>query len=397
MNTSDVEIFFAESTGSGVKVGAPVFFSLASGSVMAEPSQYLRERFVESGRSSALTTWRGAAYKLAMWWDYLAAAEIEWDLATRQDLVEFRDFFLEKKSSVTGLPYASGTVASYVSLVIDFYDFFHAKGLYSGSICDENILIKNNKNHLNRIITRSQSACSDLVPTRNEQIIVHPYSPGDFIKFSQSINSNYSNRDRLIFKIILMSGLRVSEVVNLSFAQFLGDKNEHPYTYQGVWVLGEGKKIRFVMLPNLLINEISEYIFNDRAVAVKSGGVKDISSLFVTSINSRRPGRSLSIRRIQEIHAENCLKAGLIRNSKGYGNNGDRKVFPKYRVHDLRHTYAVWSYHILKSMGDPEPWKWIQTQLGHKHMDTTMNIYLKHVSLLDEKLPMASLQEIMAW
>ena len=66
-------------------------------------------------------------------------------------------------------------------------------------------------------------------------------------------------------------------------------------------------------------------------------------------------------------------------------------------MHDLRHTYAVWSYHILKSLGDPEPWKSIQIQLGHKHIDTTINTYLKYVSLLDEKVPMNNLQEVMGW
>ncbi|KWT73015.1 tyrosine-type recombinase/integrase [Comamonas testosteroni] len=401
MNTSDVEIFFVRGDSSGIRVGAPVFFSHGSGSVIPEPTHYLRERFVESGRSSAATTWRGTAYRLAAWWDYLAAREISWDQATRQDLVKFRDFFIQNKNPATGGSYASGTIGHYVSTVIDFYRYFYRKGLYFGSIFDENLSNKNeyfkNKFSLRKRNRSTYSDCSDLIPNRVEEVVVHPYSPIDYRKFTETLRLKNSIRDNLIFKVILMAGLRVSEAANLVVSQFLIETENHPYTYQGIWVIGKGKKRRFVMIPNLLIKEISDYIFEERAISVKKSGVKDMGGLFVTEINSKRPGRKISVRRIQEIHADTCLQAGLTRSNIGQGNNPKETVFPKYRVHDLRHTYAVWSYHILKSLGDPEPWKFIQAQLGHKHMDTTINIYLKHVALLDSKVPMANLQEVMGW
>ena len=376
------------------------FFSHESGSVIPELSHYLRERYVESGRSSAVTTWRGAAYKLASWWDYLAAKEINWDQASRQDLVKFRDFYIDNKNPLTGASYASGTVGSYVSVVIDFYLYYERKGLYSGSIVDDNDIIFDRKksfNKIKKIIPKYNSACSDLIPGRNDEVIVHPYSPCDYRKFSETLQEKNLFRDNLIFKVILMAGLRVSEVANLLISQFIFDQENYSYSYQKIWVTGKGKKRRCVMIPNLLIKEISQYIFEERALAVKKSGIKDIGGLFVTEINSKKPGRKISVRRIQEIHADACLKAGLTRNSRGHENAHEIHLVPKYRVHDLRHTYAVWSYHILKSLGDPEPWKSIQIQLGHKHIDTTINTYLKYVSLLDEKVPMNNLQEVMGW
>ena len=79
-----------------------------------------------------------------------------------------------------------------------------------------------------------------------------------------------------------------------------------------------------------------------------------------------------------------------------YGN----EIFnckPRYRVHDLRHTYAVWTYHIRTSLGDNEPWKWIQSQLGHSTLDTTINTYLKHVSILDRRSNFVDLRKVMGW
>ena len=53
------------------------------------------------------------------------------------------------------------------------------------------------------------------------------------------------------------------------------------------------------------------------------------------------------------------------------------KLCPLFVVHDLRHTYAVWTYYILKENGEAEPWLYIQAQLGHEDLSTTQDTYLK--------------------
>jgi len=50
-------------------------------------------------------------------------------------------------------------------------------------------------------------------------------------------------------------------------------------------------------------------------------------------------------------------------------------------VHDLRHTYAVLTYHAEVMNGNVEPWKKIQAQLGHKSLQTTIDTYLRYVSV----------------
>ena len=62
---------------------------------------------------------------------------------------------------------------------------------------------------------------------------------------------------------------------------------------------------------------------------------------------------------------------------------GDEILIPqivaKHSFHDLRHTFACNYYASHVNMGNPPPWKRLQTLLGHKSQKTTMDIYLRHV------------------
>jgi integrase len=56
-------------------------------------------------------------------------------------------------------------------------------------------------------------------------------------------------------------------------------------------------------------------------------------------------------------------------------------LVPRHRYHDLRHTYALWTYHALVEQGISEPWKIIQSLLGHAHLSTTLDTYLRVVNV----------------
>lgn len=57
-----------------------------------------------------------------------------------------------------------------------------------------------------------------------------------------------------------------------------------------------------------------------------------------------------------------------------------------HSFHDLRHTFACMLYHAEKRNGNPEPWKLIQGRLGHKHLSTTMNTYLRVVDEFEARV-----------
>ena len=81
-----------------------------------------------------------------------------------------------------------------------------------------------------------------------------------------------------------------------------------------------------------------------------------------------------------------CTDAGLVEiveRLDPYTGKQYTTTRPKHSFHDLRHTYAVITYHLEKQNGNSEPWKKIQSILGHKNLSTTMDIYLDQVNAFD--------------
>lgn len=400
VNTSDVVVFFSRGRAGEpfIKEGSPVLFSRQDGRILKIPSRYLKSRYVDSGRSRSPNTWRVVAYVLASWWDYLSSREILWDQAIRQDIIDFRDFFESRKNPNTGNFYSSSTISSKLIIILDFYYFYYIKGEYKGSICvevDSESIKKPNRKNYHKFLSQ------DLVPRSRKSVDIKPYSFEDWKIFCEALDNNKLNyaRDRLIFTVMVSMGLRISELVKLSIHQFLPLLEVHDNVNQFIEIIGKGRKKRLVAVPNWLIKEICDYIFGDRRSVINKHGIKDHKLIFITNSDSNNPGNPISVRRIQEIHKNNCLAAGLHKSNRQqmeYGNEISN-CKPRYRVHDLRHTFAVWTYHIRTSLGDNEPWKWIQSQLGHSSLDTTINTYLKHVSILDRRSNFVDLRKIMGW
>lgn len=94
----------------------------------------------------------------------------------------------------------------------------------------------------------------------------------------------------------------------------------------------------------------------------------------------------MSERRYQQIVEETCISAGLVTLSTVQDpRTGQERTIKthKHTVHDLRHTYAVWTYWAERRRGNREPWKKIQAQLGHANLSTTIDIYLSVVEIFD--------------
>ena len=157
-------------------------------------------------------------------------------------------------------------------------------------------------------------------------------------------------RDRAIFELLYASGLRVSELVGLSF----GDLDK---TGQMLRVLGKGRKERVVPYGSKAQAAFDDY-WPIRHEILAAAATPDAEAVF---LNWR--GRRLTDRSVRYIVKKYCALA-----------NVDWDLHP----HSLRHAFAT---HLLNDGADLRA---IQELLGHVSLSTT------------QRYTQASIQQLMA-
>lgn len=141
-------------------------------------------------------------------------------------------------------------------------------------------------------------------------------------------------RDRCIMELFYSSGLRVSELVNLSRSDF--DSVNH-----SLRIFGKGKKERVVPITKTAAEWLQNYLKHPERAFFE----KDAKAIFLN-----RWGERLSVRSVDRKFEAYLLSSGL-----------SSKITP----HTIRHTIAT---HWLEKGMDL---KTIQTLLGHSSLGTT--------------------------
>lgn len=157
---------------------------------------------------------------------------------------------------------------------------------------------------------------------------------------SIDINSNLGIRNRCIFEVLLCTGCRCSELVNIKLCDIDLDNRE-------IKVLGKGNKERIVYLGSYAIDSLNMYLSIRNELSKK-----DNKYLFVNHL-----GNKLTTRGIRDIIDKILLKSNL-----------HLKITP----HTFRHSFAT----MLLNEGCDL--KSVQELLGHVSLSTT-SIYT-HVS-----------------
>lgn len=142
-------------------------------------------------------------------------------------------------------------------------------------------------------------------------------------------------RDRAWLELLYASGLRVSELAQLTLGQVNLDTRE-------IRVLGKGSKERVVLMGKPASGALSDYIISARPALL---GDRRSDALFVT-----RYGKRLAVRRVQKILDRLARKAGI-----------SKSVHP----HMVRHTFAT---HMLDGGADLRV---VQELLGHADLSST--------------------------
>jgi site-specific recombinase XerD len=157
------------------------------------------------------------------------------------------------------------------------------------------------------------------------------------------VNFHLLNRERdtAIVSLILGSGLRLSEVVNLN----LDDIDHSKFTAR---VIRKGNKEQYVYFSKLAMDDLQEYL-NIRAE--RYGIDKSNKALFVAApMGPKGKPRRLTARSIEKLIEKYALAFGK----------------PSLSVHKLRHSFAT-RYHT--EINDVPK---LRRQLGHSSIQTTM-------------------------
>jgi integrase/recombinase XerD len=148
------------------------------------------------------------------------------------------------------------------------------------------------------------------------------------------LDSISNKKHKLLFEMLYSSGLRVSEAVNMKIDDLdIIDKT-------AIVKFGKGKKERNVIISDVLIKDLTEYL-----------GSRQDKNPYIFNIKKRH----ISVRQAQKIVKEASLRAGI-----------KKRVF----CHALRSSFAT---HLLESGTDI---RIIQELLGHSNLSTTQ-IYTK--------------------
>lgn len=199
-------------------------------------------------------------------------------------------------------------------------------------------------------------------------------------------------RNRVASELAICTALRVDEVAKLTVHQILAlryDDSATPHTEVDMRVTQTKRLVpRTVYVPMYLVRELQLYIDGERREAMAEAEKfwriarhREPSTLFVNGADAHQhAGKPMSADVLSNAFHTACMRAGLMSSVEKIDPlSGERYLtqVSSHHFHDLRHTFTIWRYYAEKSVGNSEPWKMLQSILGHKYLQTTLNTYLR--------------------
>lgn len=382
----------------------PLVLENRTGMVCEPALLFLYERHVqERARDPSRNTLVAYAHDLKEWFQYLEEFQLGWANVLSRDVVGFVKVMRATISPETKEAYSTKTIKRRVSTVLAFYDWA-MRSRFQWIFADESAssiqtLQKkpsalslrqraDEPQHVSLINPSQATAILDAAgaPIRDTgQRAVSPATGP--CKHGDPYPTAKSSRNRLAMEIALQTGLRVTEVCCLRKDQFIPvfsyDNIPDTKTFR-VKVKGKGAKVRQVAFPGVLIKSILKYIEVERSAILESCTLPHPEELLINpSRSGGHYGKRVTARTLERAFARACVESGNSREVAVHRFDSDGKVVgktskraPEFVFHDLRHTYAIWTYYARARAGDSEPWLYLQQQLGHAHLETTLGIYL---------------------
>lgn len=365
--------------------------------VIVEPVfLWLWQKFRRDKRSSAVgNTQKAYCDDLYEWLSYLEVVKRRWDLVSATDLELYVDRMVAATSPKTGQPYAPITIRRRMATILSFYKWAAVKGMLAHDIGDiavtETIRLARAQDTDVMAHLRSgpaEAEVSTLLPSVYEKDQVDAFSPRDLKAVLHHLGPSHDEmddprprRDRIIATLAVSTGMRIDEIASLTLPQFVTLRRDPAYgNYPLRLTKTKGLQPRTVIVPGSVYDDVAAYVDTERRAAVSHQRQTD--ALFVNHAYApRAPGGPLTAASISRSFHAAVVQAGLYRSFKD--PEGRDRVVANHTFHDLRHTFALVMYFELKRRGDPAPWMRLKNLLGHKHLSTTMNTYLRSVDTLE--------------
>lgn len=386
--------------------GFPIPTDDETGQIIEPVLFYLVDRHLGTNGQFVLNSAISAAADLRDWWGYLIAFGRRWDAVLRHDVETYRDVMLETVSPKTHEKYSEATVRRRVGTVLDYYRWAHAEGLFDMEAVGLNgkrirrVRRPIDADPLAHVRLKRGIEVSDILPKsrRDPADDVHPFTRATWRQLARELGplpldeaeDARPSRDRLAAELALHTGMRVHEIVattkhHIEALTFHPDVSPRSIVALAITTT-KGSRPRVVYLPVWLIKELLAYINGERKQAVATGRTsgslkRDPGSLFVNSANARaNAGCAVKKYTLQAQFSAAVVRAGLTELVMKTDPDTTQHYYvrePKHSYHDLRHTFAIWTYYKRRQDGDAEPWIMVSQLLGHKDLATTLRIYLR--------------------
>jgi integrase len=361
-----------------------------------------------------------AAYDLCDWWRFLDGLNRAWTDASEPDLCSYRDERMSLISARTHEHLNTETIRHRMLTVIAFYRWAQAAGHYSGPPLGQpdirDRIQSLDSAPLAHLGSRRTSITYHSVPrsivspddhvrpmtTTQYRAITHELGP------LPSEHDPRPSRDRLAAEISIFAGPRVEEVSAISLTQVLSlpDNDADPDSVVALNLTKtKGGRPRKILIPMHLVSELFQYAHNEREECLATGrrfGLRNSpEAFFLNGVDSRHnAGRPVHPQTISLNFHKAVLRAGLaspVRKHDPITGEAHSVLAANHSFHDLRHTFACLLYEAERYTGNPEPWKTVQARLGHRHLQTTLDTYLRVVDIFRAEVNATVYRFIRSW
>jgi len=408
--------------------GAPFLVDDDSLVVLEGPLLYLKKRFpqISLHRLRYYTkevdhTLDAAAYDLAHFIQVAEEQVGDWNAVDDAFVLDYCNYLLDAISPRTHQPLKTETVFRRVGRALDYCSWRHSEGLaikvqhYEVSwyrvelgLRGRHALSRYSETRGARTFGRKRKRQRDM---EEFCYILDPSQWGHVqrdigpLPSERTTEDSRPSRDRLACELSIASGMRADEVAQLTTYQIL-DLQVDPGTprhrpIELYITKTKGLKARNVTVPAYLVLELQLYIRTERQDCIKAaqkywlyGNVKSPKTLFLNGVSANRDaGKPVTADTLSSRFHESVIRCGFVRHVEAFDLDTDgpakrtlELVVTLFVFHSLRHTYAVWLYWSEQTAGNSEPWKLLQSRLGHADVATTMRTYLRFTEVERRKV-----------